>query len=307
MIKKLLVLVLGLVISASAHAQADSLGIEKKGEQVFVIHKVKSGQTLYALARRYGTSVKKINEANPALQQGLKVGQTLKVPFEKTIVVPKKVAQAAKTHSVARGETLYAISRKYGVSVDDLKRMNRLNSNALALGQKLIVEEAKVVEEVLSTTQPDPEPVKEEVTEQATQAIEETEKPAEVTLNTEINETDTTKSEAIAVSTTAVQNAPETVSYNGTPFKEVKEEGVAELIVEDEPANKFLALHKTAKVGTVIKIRNLKNDLAVYVRVVGNIPETADNDNILIKINKRAHDQLKAFDPRLRVELTYFQ
>ncbi len=272
---------------------------------MFVIHKVKSGQTLYALARRYGTSVKKINEANPALQQGLKVGQTLKVPFEKTLVVPKKVAQAAKTHSVARGETLYAISRKYGVSVDDLKRMNKLTSNALALGQKLIIEEAKVVEEVV-TTQPDPEPVKEEVTEQATQATEETEKPAEVTLNTEIAETDTTKSEAIAVSTTEVQNAPETVSYNGTPFKEVKEEGVAELIVEDEPANKFLALHKTAKVGTVIKIRNLKNDLAVYVRVVGNIPETADNDNILIKINKRAHDQLKAFDPRLRVELTYF-
>ena len=104
-----------------------------------------------------------------------------------------------------------------------------------------------------------------------------------------------------------VSSEPDTIDYPGRAFTEVKRIGVAELIVEDEPSSKFLALHKTAEVGTVIKIRNLKNDLTVYVRVVGQIPDTADNENVLIKINKRAHDQLKAIDPRFRVELSYFQ
>lgn len=311
MIKRLLVLVMFVTMGFGAQGQADSLGVEKKGEQLLVIHKVKSGQTLYALARRYGTSVKKIREANPVLEQGLKVGQTLKVPYDKPIVVPMATT-AAKTHTVSTGETLYAISRKYGLTVDELKKLNNLTSNALARGQKLVVEEATVVEAPAVLTTPDPKPE---------------EQPADTTLRivmqdpfekdtTEANNSlpqDTTEQETSnngfeePTDTTQVQKSPEPVKYNGTPFKEVKEEGVAELIEEEEPTNKFLALHKTARVGTVIKIRNLKNDLAVYVRVVGNIPDTADNDNILIKINKRAHDQLKAFDPRLRVELSYFQ
>ena len=77
--------------------------------------------------------------------------------------------------------------------------------------------------------------------------------------------------------------------------------------MEEEPSKKFLALHKTAKVGTVIKIRNLLNDLTVYVRVVGQIPDTSDNENVLIKINKRSFDQLKALDSRFRAELIYFK
>ena len=96
-------------------------------------------------------------------------------------------------------------------------------------------------------------------------------------------------------------------SYNGSPFNEIVEEGQAELIIEDESSTKFLALHKTAKVGTVIKVKNRMNNLTVYVRVVGEIPDTADNQNILIKLNKRAYDQLKALDNRFLVELSYFQ
>jgi hypothetical protein len=96
-------------------------------------------------------------------------------------------------------------------------------------------------------------------------------------------------------------------AYDAKPFEEIIEEGQAELIVEDESSTKFLALHKTAKVGTVIKVKNRMNNLTVYVRVVGEIPKTTDNENIIIKINKRAYDQLKALDTRFLVELSYFK
>jgi rare lipoprotein A (peptidoglycan hydrolase) len=79
------------------------------------------------------------------------------------------------------------------------------------------------------------------------------------------------------------------------------------VIDEEEPSSKFFALHRTAKVGTVIKVRNIMNDLTVYVRVVGTIPETTKNEGIIIKLNERAYDNLKAIDKRFRVQLSYFQ
>ncbi len=301
MIRRLLVLTFLLGITVCVQGQADSLGIERKGDQVLVLHKVKSGQTLYSLSRRYGTSVQSIRDENGGLSAGLKVGQTLKIPYGKEVKEAVSVAlpSDAKVHTVGKGETLFSISRKYGLKVEQLKNLNKLTSNALALGQKLIVEAGTP-----TVVQP-PKPVeapKEEVTEP------EVDDPVAVP-ETPVTPIDTV-SAADVVDTTAVAaqvEKEEPAVYEGTPFEEVTEEGVAELIEEEEPSKKFLALHKTAKVGTVIKIRNLKNDLTVYVRVIGQIPDTSDNENVLIKINKRAHDQLKALDPRFMAELSYFQ
>ena len=79
------------------------------------------------------------------------------------------------------------------------------------------------------------------------------------------------------------------------------------MIEEQQPSNKFFALHRTAKVGTVIKVKNLMNDLTVYVRVIGTIPDTSENENVIIKLNQRAYDHLKAVDKRFRVQLNYFK
>lgn len=306
MIKRLLVLTFLLVITIGARAQADSLGIERRGDQVLVLHKVKSGQTLYSLSRRYGTSVQSIRDENGGLTTGLKVGQTLKIPYGLEVKVPAPtvaVPEDARVHTVAKGETLFSISRQYGLKVDELKTLNKLTSNDLALGQKLVV--SKPVEVAATTQTTPPKPVTTTDNREVLGVAEEETTEPKDTLPANVS----TNQEAVAdtaVTSTAQEEVPE-VTYDGTPFKEISEEGVAELIVEEDPSNKFLALHKTAKVGTVIKIRNLKNDLSVYVRVVGQIPETSDNANVLIKINKRAHDQLRALDPRFRVELSYFQ
>lgn len=311
MIKRLLVLIFLMAMTVTAQAQSDSLGIERKGDQVLVLHKVKSGQTLYSLARRYGASVKAIRDENGGLPTGLKVGQTLKIPYTKEVIVPKAVAvvTGAKTHKVAKGETLFSISRQYGLKVDELKRLNKMTSNGLSLGQDLIVSAGKPVE--ITKPKEVEETVKTDVTEKVDEAKEAVTNGKE---NLEAKETavtetveEVTQEVADSVKTVVKEEKEIPVNYGGTTLEETTEEGIAELIVEDEPSKKFLALHKTAKVGTVIKIRNLTNDLTVYVRVVGQIPDTSDNENILIKINKRAHDQLKALDPRFRAKLSYFQ
>ena len=290
--RKFLLSLMVLVLAAtSSFSQADSLGIKKEGDKYFVIHKVMSGQTLYSLARRYGTTVTEIKAKNAELVNDLKVGQIINIPYGKPMgqaeIPTKNSAQAAKNHTVAAGETLFAISQKYGVDVNEIKKLNGLTSNALAVGQTLKISvAAKTTQEVTPpTTTPTEKPVAKPI-----------EKP---------KVTDTTQKVTNPVSTDVEEIANE--SYNGSPFNEIVEEGQAELIIEDESSTKFLALHKTAKVGTVIKVKNRMNNLTVYVRVVGEIPDTADNQNILIKLNKRAYDQLKALDNRFLVELSYFQ
>ena len=275
-------------------AQTDSLGIEEVAGKIFVVHKVQSKQTLYSLARRYKTSVTEINNANPALASGLQVGQTLKIPFGGVLpsAQPKTTTVVETlTHKVGEGETLFAISRRYGVSVTQIKEWNNLATNALKLGQDLKIERESelelmegegetnaaigvAVEEVVDSasqqTNDEPEPVQEQETEAVTEEVE-------------------------------------PVKYDGTPFNSIEIQGLAEVIEEENPSDKYFALHKTAKTGTVIKVKNLMNDLTVYVRVIGKLPETEENENLLIKLNQKSYQHLKAIDKRFRVQLNYFQ
>lgn len=264
-------LIILLFVQVGLFAQADSLGIEREGDKVFVLHKVQSKQTLYSLARRYKTTVTAINAENPMLQSGLQVGQTLKIPYggELKPEAPEvQMTTLVKRHKVAAGETLFSIARDYEVSVTDLKAWNNLETNAISLDQVLIINK-----EV-----PSGERTIDDITTEYPEMAEET----------------------------SAQEV-EKVEYEGTPFQQYEVEGVAEVIEEEEPSSKFFALHRTAKVGTVIKVRNLMNDLTVYVRVVGSIPETTNNEGIMIKLNQRAYENLKAIDKRFRVHLSYFQ
>jgi hypothetical protein len=88
---------------------------------------------------------------------------------------------------------------------------------------------------------------------------------------------------------------------------EVIEAGLAELIEGTEGNRKYLAMHRTAPVGTILKVRNEMNNREVFVRVMGKLPDTAVNDKLIIKLSRSAYDRLGAIDPRFRVELTYYK
>jgi LysM repeat protein len=294
--KVLLYLVLLIFSTLVVNGQTDSLGVKKEGDKFFVIHKVIAGQTLYSLSRRYGSSVIDIKNKNVELAQGLQVGQTILIPYLRPITTTQSSAGA--THTVKTGETLFFIAKQYNLDVLDLKRLNGLNSNELSIGQVLKISVATntpVVKAEQPIEKKSLEGIKEEVAKPAAKKVipvqAEVKKPIEKGADSMALETkDTTAN-----------------TYDAKPFEEITEEGQAELIVEDKSSTKFLALHKTAKVGTVIKVKNRMNNLSVYVRVVGQIPKTTDNESIIIKINKRAYDQLKALDTRFLVELSYFK
>ena len=116
---------------------------------------VVAGDTLYSLAQRYNTTVDALAGANNlSVPYSLYVGQKLVVPtvqetpMAQTIVVPNRVATGTKTTTrvqlseitVAPGDTLYSLSRRYSVPVNDLAVMNNLAAPfTLSVGQKLKV------------------------------------------------------------------------------------------------------------------------------------------------------------------------
>jgi len=95
----------------------------------FIIHTVKSGQTLYAISKAYNVSVDELKAVNNT-SGGLKLNQKLKIPY-------KTEKHSPKFHVVKAGETLYSISRRYDIDVNTLKQANPSTANGLKVGQRL--------------------------------------------------------------------------------------------------------------------------------------------------------------------------
>jgi len=99
----------------------------------FRTYTVKSGDTLYSIARMFNTTVDEIRRLNNLTSNVLNIGQILKIP------VTNISDSNYLSYIVTRGDTLYSIANRYGISVDDLKRINNLTSNILSVGQILKV------------------------------------------------------------------------------------------------------------------------------------------------------------------------
>lgn len=90
---------------------------------------VKSGDTLWLLANRYGTTVDAIKRLNGLTSNILQIGQVLRIPVSQT--------QQYITYTVRSGDTLWLLANRYGTTVDAIKKMNGLISDNLSIGQVL--------------------------------------------------------------------------------------------------------------------------------------------------------------------------
>lgn len=90
---------------------------------------VKSGDTLWLLANRYGTTVDAIKRLNGLTSDILQIGQVLRIPVSQ--------AQQYITYTVRSGDTLWLLANRYGTTVDAIKSMNGLTSDNLSIGQVL--------------------------------------------------------------------------------------------------------------------------------------------------------------------------
>lgn len=101
-------------------------------------YKVKSGDSLSAIAKKFGTSISVLMKENNLKSSGLAIGQVLRIPGSASVSsAVNTVETQVITHTVRSGDYLGRIAGKYKVSVNAIKRENGLRSDTLKLGQKL--------------------------------------------------------------------------------------------------------------------------------------------------------------------------
>lgn len=335
---------------ASGNYEVDSVGVERVGGKIFVLHRVNQGQTMFAVVRQYGTSIQALRDANPGMADNIQSGQTIRVPYtpktskkdskkedkkeaakaeEKevkptvttpaatvptatvpTATVPAPAAPAAATpasttpaptttsaptasatvpapanglHKVEPGETLYRVAVKYGVLMADLRKWNSLADDNLKDGQELIVSEKGTEKPAPTVTAPAPK----------------------VTTTTTVVK-DSVKAKAI-VPEKVVKPVEEVAPPKVVKGKKKSESGLAEVIETDESTSKFLGLHRTAPVGALVEVLNEYNQEKIIVRIIGRIPDTSINDDIVIKLSSRAFEKVSPNSKRFRAVVSYLE
>jgi len=113
----------------------------------FIPYLVKKGDTLYSIAKRYEVSIEELKKINNLQDESISIGQILKIPTNKEFYYSQSLntsenlfSQGNKPisyHKVAKGETLYSISKKYGIPIQELKKINNLKSTKLKVGQTI--------------------------------------------------------------------------------------------------------------------------------------------------------------------------
>lgn len=99
-------------------------------ESEYVVYQVVPGDTLYSIASRYNTKVDSIKAYNNLTNDLLAIGQVLQIPAD-------TIDTTYQNYIIQRGDTLYAIARRFNTTVDAILSLNNLNVANLQVGQTI--------------------------------------------------------------------------------------------------------------------------------------------------------------------------
>jgi len=322
-------------VFASTH---DSIGVEKKDGKFYILHQVDAKETLYSISKRYSAKVEDIKSANPEMGEGLKIGQTIRVPYKGIVqtlpgIVPVKDNKKYKEHTVEKKETVYSISKKYSVTSEEIIKANPGIEAGLKEGQVLKIPAGADTNPTVQINTPPSKTGKIHKVE-AKETLFGIAKKYNVSVD-EIKKANPELEEGlkegmeITIPSKGGKNNPVVITTNPTPvikekekeddkpepiipaqnqpkgdFKKITENGMAELLESKTEAPKFQALHKTAPVGTIIQVVNESNGQKIFVRVIGKLTDGSDS-KVIVKISQKAMDRLQVKEKKVPVTLIY--
>ena len=120
-----------LIIPKSKELDNDTTGDDEEMD-MYINYTVVKGDSLYSIAKKYNISVDIIKDINNLENNNLSIGQIIKIPTSTTSSDIKY-----NNYTVVKGDSLYSIAKKYNTSVNEIKSLNNLTSNNLAIGQVL--------------------------------------------------------------------------------------------------------------------------------------------------------------------------
>ena len=249
-------------------------------------HTVEAKESLFSIGRKYDVHPRELASYNNIpFETGLTIGQVLKIPAKKSMAPIAETAAPAKPapatvkpteqskgshpvyHTVVKSEGLYGISKRYNVTIDEIKKWNNLNSDGLVEGMQLIVGKNG------ST-------------------------PATVAATPE-------KEEPVQVKATEIKKV--NGGYGGGAFKSLYEaQASGKSVAQDKGLagifkstsgwedGKYYCLHNEAPAGSYVKITNPATQKSVYAKVLDLIPDLSENKGLIIRISNAAAAELGA-------------
>jgi LysM repeat protein len=312
--------------------------------QKVITHTVKAKESLTSIGRLYNINGRELATYNNIdYEKGLTLGQVLKIPAAgasteapkteavKPVSVPARPVPAIKTilvdekkatpvyHTVAKKQTLYAISKLHNTTVADIKKWNNLTADALSEGTKIIVgysnnnkeeqqqntiaviKEPKTIKKVAEKDIP--------VTNNTVENV----KPVEVK-----NETAQPVKKYDVAPPPPPANVAKAADFKGGIFKNVFDDQAKgnQLVTETGDGGifkstsgwqdgKYYCLHNTAAAGTILKITNNATGKSIYAKVLDLIPDIKQNNGLLIRISNAAASALGAGENKLYCTINY--
>lgn len=279
---------------------ADSIGVQTRGDKTYIIHKVDKGDTYYSISRKYKVDVKELQSANK--NKPLGINDEIRVPSTAKPIYQD--AGRAKIHIVQPGETLYAISKKYAVSVDDIKKWNGLPSNTLSTGQKLAVSPSGG-EAVTKSTASNDKSLRTHIVQRGETLYSISKKyDVQVTDIREWNRLEKYSELSIGQRLVIKTDASKTVKKTYIPTtKPINEKGLVVISVAKPFGSDFSeCLHATAPIGSIVRLQHRDSGKVVWVKCIGRLDS---DEKAIIKINKVALDKLDSEERVFHAQVSY--
>ena len=250
-------------------------------------HTVEGHETLYSISKKYSVTVDDLKGWNNLPSNAISIGQVLFVSGQSSTssVDIGDESNASTKHLVKPKETLFTLAKLHGVTVDQLKEWNNIGAAGLQAGTTIWVVNPSSSGETADTKPTKPIATTERVN------------PSKVekTQQTSVDES-TPLATADRPASSINSTLPESV--------EVKESGNI-AIKDDADKMKYLAWHKSAPIGSILKVKNLSNTKEVFVRVAGAL-ESANSD-LILQISSIAGKRLDIDKTTFQAEVTYFK
>lgn len=136
------------IVSLAKQELGDAAEEDISMEPTPIYHKVRKGETLSKIARKYGTTVKNIKSWSGIRSDRLRIGQSIivgwrngtpSVKSSKAKTTKKETTNETTYHKVRKGETLSTIAQRYGTTIKKLRRANNIKGDNIYVGQRLII------------------------------------------------------------------------------------------------------------------------------------------------------------------------
>lgn len=155
--KRLAVIAISLSAAASSVvASVNDLPVKVVNGKRYHYYEVKQKETIFSIERKLGIPRDVIYANNPSTRDGLKAFSTLLFPADEAPEATTAVSAKAPTHKVTKGETIYGISKNYGITIQQIYDWNpALRNSTLKAGETIIVGQPS--DTAPSAPQPSPE------------------------------------------------------------------------------------------------------------------------------------------------------